>query len=864
MSARPVPRKRAIDGRFALLGWLWRAQVRAQPGRAMTAVVAIAIGVALALAIHLVNRSAVAEFATAMSTVNGDAQAHVRARAGSLDERLYETLSADPAGATVSPVIEADFALADRHRESLRVVGIDVFRAAAVTPALVPSVSASEDAGAGSPLFADDTVFLSNAALSSTGLSEGDTLRLRVGTGVVALRIAGRLPGVPAGQRLAVMDLGAMQWRLGWLGRLTRLDLRFAPGTDLAQVRSRWEKVLPPDAMWSGPDASRQRMTNLSRAYRVNLSMLALIALFTGGFIVYATLALAVARQQRELALLGVLGARPRLLVAQVLGQGLLLGAAGAAAGTVGGLAMASALLSWVGGDLGGGYFAGSRPTLSVDAASLLAFAAAGILTALIGALAPALAVTRMPGARALRAGSVEEMLRIRRGLPGIAWPVACFAAGAGLLALPPVAGLPWPSYAAIAAWLAGGIALVPRVVALSARAFTRLASMPGAGPLAWLAAHRLRGAPGSASAAMSAIVASFALAGAMAIMVASFRDSVERWLQAVLPADAYLRIASGAASAAIDPALRARIAATPGVARAEFARTVELAFDPARPPVALIAREIDASRPQDRLPITGELRAAPADSVPIYASEAAADLYGMVPGTLTGLPLPSSEEAQDFFVAGIWRDYARQHGAIAIDIAHYRALTGDTSVSDAALWFDATPAPSAGIDRMRAALPDVAGLELRATGELREISLGIFDRSFAVTYALEAVAILVALFGVASAWAAEGLARSREFGVLRHLGLRRRDVASLFAVEASMQIGVAVVWGGLLGAIIAMILIHRINPQSFHWTMEPSWPFGLLALAAAALLVLGVAAAVIAARQTMSGAPVRAVREDW
>src|SRR5690606_2959552 len=383
VSARPVPRKRAIDGRFALLGWLWRAQVRAQPGRAMTAVVAIAIGVALALAIHLVNRSAVAEFATAMSTVNGDAQAHVRARAGSLDERLYETLSADPAGATVSPVIEADFALADRHRESLRVVGIDVFRAAAVTPALVPSVSASEDAGAGSPLFADDTVFLSNAALSSTGLSEGDTLRLRVGTGVVALRIAGRLPGVPAGQRLAVMDLGAMQWRLGWLGRLTRLDLRFAPGTDLAQVRSRWEKVLPPDAMWSGPDASRQRMTNLSRAYRVNLSMLALIALFTGGFIVYATPALAVARQQRELALLGVLGARPRLLAAQVLGQGLLLGAAGAATGTVGGLAMASALLSWVGGDLGGGYFAGSRPTLSVDAASLLAFAAAGILTAL-------------------------------------------------------------------------------------------------------------------------------------------------------------------------------------------------------------------------------------------------------------------------------------------------------------------------------------------------------------------------------------------------------------------------------------------------------------------------------------------------
>ena len=864
MNALAAAFARAADGRLALLGWLWRAQARAQPGRALTAVLAIAIGVALALAIHLVNRSALEEFSAAMSTVNGEAQAQVRARAGSFDEALYPQLAAEADGASVSPVIDAVFALADRPGETLRVIGIDAFRAAAVTPALLPSPGTGEQAGAASPLFADDTVFLSNAALSALGLAQGDTLRLRAGARTVALRVAGTLPRVAAGQQLAVMDLGAMQWRLGWLGRLSRLDLHFVETSDAARLRARWQALLPPDAVWSAPDASRQRMSNLSRAYRVNLGMLALVALLTGGYIVHATLALGVARQQRELALLGVLGARPRLLLAQVLGQALLLGSVGAALGALAGVALAGALLAWVGGDLGGGYFAGSRPALALDAPALFGFAGAGLATAVLGAVAPALAASRTPGARALRAGSVEETLRGRGGAAALAWPIGCFVCGAAALALPPLDGIPWPSYAAIAAWLAGGIALVPRVVAVSSRGFARLASSRAAGPIAWLAAHRLRGAPASASAAMSGIVASVALAGAMAIMVSSFRDSVDRWLGAVLPADAYARIVSGAATAAIDPALRERFARAPGVARAEFSRSLELTLDPSRPPLMLIARPIDPLRPQRRLAITGEVLAPPPDTVPVYVSEAAADLYGWRAGSRIALPLPGAAATQRFFVAAIWRDYARQHGAVALDAADYRALTGDATTSDVALWFDASIAPARAIATLREALSDVAGLELRTTGELRALSLRIFDRSFAVTYALEAIAIVVALFGVASAWAAEGLARVREFGMLRHLGLRRREVARLFAAEAALQIGIAAAWGTVLGVMIAMVLVHRVNPQSFHWTMDLSWPVGLLGAAAAALLALGVAAAVLAARSAMSEAPVRALREDW
>jgi putative ABC transport system permease protein len=154
--------------------------------------------------------------------------------------------------------------------------------------------------------------------------------------------------------------------------------------------------------------------------------------------------------------------------------------------------------------------------------------------------------------------------------------------------------------------------------------------------------------------------------------------------------------------------------------------------------------------------------------------------------------------------------------------------------------------------------------LDWRSAREIRAISLGIFDRSFAVSYLLVAVAILVGLFGVAAAYAGEALARAREFGMLRHLGVTRRQVARIFAAEAAAMVTIGVAWGAVLGAAIAMVLIHRVNPQSFHWTMDTTWPTELLAGTAAALVATGVAAAVLAARSATGQGPVRSVREDW
>jgi putative ABC transport system permease protein len=240
-------------------------------------------------------------------------------------------------------------------------------------------------------------------------------------------------------------------------------------------------------------------------------------------------------------------------------------------------------------------------------------------------------------------------------------------------------------------------------------------------------------------------------------------------------------------------------------------------------------------------------------------------DLYGVRPGDRFTLPIATQNQASwTVFVAGVWRDYSRQHGSIAVDLARYREVSGDQEVNEVAWWLLEGTHAEPLIANLRARHPVAAGMEFREASELRALSLRIFDRSFAITYALEAVAILVALFGVASTCAGEALARAREFGMLRHLGMTRRSIGAQFAAEAALGSAFALAWGMTLGAAIAWVLVHRVNPQSFHWTMAMDWPIMLLGASALALMLMAALAARIAAREAMSIGPVRAVREDW
>jgi putative ABC transport system permease protein len=370
------------------------------------------------------------------------------------------------------------------------------------------------------------------------------------------------------------------------------------------------------------------------------------------------------------------------------------------------------------------------------------------------------------------------------------------------------------------------------------------------------LAVQRARYQRHGASAAVAGVVASLALCVALTVMVTSFRSSVAGWLDQVLPADLYARSAGGDA-AALDPALADAVAQLPGVQRVSASRWRSLQLEPGRPPVTLVARAALAST----LPLLGASIAETPGRIGVYLSEPAAALYERQPGQTMRLPL--GDRLVEVQVLGIWRDYARQFGAIAIDAARYRELTGDARINDLALWL----APDTDMAAVQTALRALAGdtpLDFATPGELRTLSLAIFDRSFAVTTYLQAVAIAIGLVGIAASLSAQVLARRKEFGLLAHLGLTRRQLIALVAGEAAAWLAAGVLLGLALGLAISVVLVHVVNPQSFHWTMSLELPGTRLLLLCAAVLAAGVATAAWSARAAASRAAVLAVKEDW
>ena len=842
---------------LALLRTFSWQELRHHPWRSAAAALAVMLGVALAFSVHLINASALNEFSSAVRSAGGQPDFELRAVQGSLDERLFARVAGDERVAVASPVLEfATVAqLANGERKPLRVIGIDALLVASVAPALMPAPSSGADRFA---LFAPETAFLNPAARQALA-SDVAKLRLQSGLQLRDVSVGGTVSA--GGSALAVMDIGAAQELFARQGQLSRIDVRLRAGVDRAALLRSLN--LPAGVVVTEPGDAAQRVDSLSRAYRVNLTVLALVALFTGAFLVYSVLSLSVARRAQQFALLGVLGltARQRLLL--VLAESLALGLVGSVAGIALGTALADLGLALLGGDLGGGYFSGVAPPLQWSTPAAIVYALLGVAAAAAGGWLPAHSARQLPLAQTLKGLGAGPV-----GKHGHTLSLLTIAAGGLMALLPPVAGIPLGAYLSVGLLLVGGITALPWGVALL---YDRIAPLLSNRLLPLLAVERARRVRESAAVAVSGVVASLSLAVALTVMVASFRDSVAHWLDVVLPADLYLRAGSSPGTsdtAWFSPEFVQALAKVDGVRRVTAQRSRPLLLDPARPPVALLAREIgDAAQ---SLPLVGATQPAPPGQIAIYVSEAVVDLYGAKPGAVFP-PLASAfapSSSATFFVAGVWRDYVRQSGAIVMERRDFERLTGDRRANDVQLWL-ASGAQAAQVQQAIRALAQREGgaqglIEFASAQELRAGSLRIFDRSFAVTYWLQAVAIGIGLFGIAASFSAQVLARRKEFGLLAHLGLTRRQILSLVAAEGAVWTVIGAVAGLALGLAVSVVLVHVVNPQSFHWTMDLLVPWARLAALCAAVVAAGTVTAWLSGRAAAGPDAVLAVKEDW
>ena len=676
------------------------------------------------------------------------------------------------------------------------------------------------------------------------------------------------------------MDIGAAQDLFDKGGQLSRIDVRLKAGTDSRSFIASLQ--LPPNMTATAPGDDAERVSNLSRAYRVNLTVLALVALFTGAFLVFSVLSLSVAKRAQQFALLGVLGLTGRERLQLVLIESLALGLVGSALGIALGTGLAAVALRVLGGDLGGGYFAGVAPTLQWNGWAALTYGALGVTAAGVGGWWPARAAQKLPPAQTLKGLGLATSAGTHR------WVSIILITGGALLAVvPPIFGIPLAAYLSVALLLIGGITALPWLITLL---YDQISPAVAHRLLPLLAVERARRVRESAAVAVSGVVASLSLAVALTVMVASFRDSVTHWLDVVLPADLYVRTALGSSASDtvyFSPGFVRALAGLPGVERVGALRVTQLLLDSARPTVTLISRAIDD--PASTLPLVGNPLPVPPGHMGIYVSEAMVDLYNAQPGQVfqplskAFSTLTQAGRVQDapeivansgaplnlpFYVAGVWRDYARQFGSIVMAQRDFERLTGDQRVNDLALWLNADASDTQVQQSIRHLSEQQSGaqglLELASVSQIRATSLKIFDRSFAVTYWLQGVAIAIGLFGVAASFSAQVLARRKEFGLLAHLGLTRRQILTVVAGEGAAWTVIGAFAGLLLGLAVSTVLVFVVNPQSFHWTMDLKVPWERLLLLCAAVIFAGTVTAWLAGRAAAGKDAVLAVKEDW
>jgi putative ABC transport system permease protein len=663
-----------------------------------------------------------------------------------------------------------------------------------------------------------------------SGLAVGDSIRLVTPTGPRRFTVRGLLAeaGVARGVegQVAILDIAAAQLAFGKLGRLDRVDLVLGPGADPDAVAAALRQRLPGWVSVSRPAARSAQVEQMLAAFQLNLSVLSLVALFVGIFLVYNTLAVSVVRRRRQIGILRAVGMRRAGVVLAVTGEGALLGAAG---GILLGFLLARETLAAVGQTVSQLYaFVRPGPVhfpgpLAIEALAL------GTAMAAASALVPALEAGAASPCDSLSPAVLE---RRRRPwiLAGIGLALA--ASAYGLSRLPPLAGRPLFGYAAALALLLGTACLCPGALRLFQAALSRM--LRGSRWVAaTLAASNLGRGLRRNAVSVAAMAVSLAMLVSVSTMITSFRRTVDLWIQQTIQADLYLspvgRLIRGA-DARFARDLLARVRRVAGVAEAGGLRTIRLE-DGRGGTFLLGGSDLDLVARRGNLLFrrgaTPDVLAEARQSGGLVVTEVFAERYGVREGDEVAIPGPHG--VLRLPVVGVFFDYATEGGLAVMDAGLFAEIWADPWLNSIVVYLEPGADPAAVRREILRAVDAPQDVLLLDNRELRQRVLEIFDQTFAITYALEAIALAVAALGVLSTLLASVLERTREIGVLRSLGFTRRRVQQTIVWEAGFMGTLANLLGLAAGLALSLIVIHVINKQSFGWTIQFDFPGGLL-----------------------------------
>lgn len=796
-----------------LLGRSGRRFFARHPWQFALSVIGVALGVAVVLGVDLAGASARRAFDVSTELVVGRATHHVVPRAGRLDESLYPELRAAVRArgrGAVAPAVEGPLRLPGGRRVVL--LGLDPI---AEGPFRDELTRWSADLDLVSLLTTPGTVAVPGPLADELGLEPGEVLLASTAERLVELTLAGRIEPDPdraaAASAYLFADIATAQEVLGMTGALSRIDLLLPDGVASALA------ALLPEGVELVESAARSSATfGMTRAFRLNLTALSLLALLVGAFLIYSTLNFLVLRRTRTIGILRSLGVSRGELLRSVLGEALWVGIPGTAVGLVLGALLGSGLTGLVVQTIDDLYF-----RLQVDAMALSGWpfakaAALGLGASLLAGLGPAFEAARIPPRAVLSRASMER--RARRRLPRLlAGAVIALAAG-GLLVAAGRDSLPVSFAGLFGIFLAAALATPPATAGLMAL-LGRL--LPARLPVP--ARMAVRGTTASLSrtgVAVAALATAVATVIGVGLMVSSFRASVDAWLGQTLVADFYLSVdetwcrSVGGVSPLAD-----RLGALPGATGLSYSLRRRLQAGDEELRLWAVNTGRDGIAPEILAGDPAGARARFIAGEAVLVSEPFSMRRNVQVGDRITLPTPAGP--LEFPVAGVFRDYTTDRGVVALHRDRYRTLWHDDCVDGIGLSFGPGTDANAARRAIEAAVPADSAIRLSNNAELRAASLAVFDRTFTITRVLQLLVGLVAFLGILSALQALQLERVREMAVLRAVGWLPRQLRALVIAQTGLLGCAAGLFAIPLGVVLAALLVFVLNQRAFGWTMS-------------------------------------------
>ncbi|MDP3720296.1 MAG: FtsX-like permease family protein [Acidobacteriota bacterium] len=846
--------------------------------RTATTILGVALGIAVVVAIQLTNDSSVRGFETALETVAGKTAVEI-VGTGGVNEDVLPSLGWLREYGIVSPVVEGNAALSGgdaslrrRDLEAVRVLGIDILRdmpfrdyqlldvgepAGNPKKGLPPPDSTDITAQKFLEILTDErSVVISEKLARRRGYTIGSEMPMmfgdRVGTYVVRGLLKDEGPARVLDGNFILMDIAAAQVAFDRLGRLDRLDVLLPAGADLPASLAAISARLPDGLTAQRPSRRGEQVETMLAAFHANLTALSWIALVVGLFLVYNTVTISVVARRQEIGTLRALGLTRRKALLLFLGEAAVL----ALAGIVIGLGLARLLA-----DVAVGMTAATVSTIYIATASappdmnwghVWLAALVGLPLSLLAAAVPALEASRVQPTAAMRGHDTLDMrLRLRPVM--VIAPLAVLALAFGLAQLGPVNGRPIYGYLSSFAIVIGAGLLVPVIMYGLARAGRGLLRRRF-GVEGLLAHANLTAAIPRLSISVAALAVSLSMMVAIAIMIGSFRDTVVYWVGQTLQADLFvgpgIRPTVGQEQT-LSPDVIDAVQRHPSVAAIDSFRNLDLVY-------------------QDRLTVLGAgtfsvvlehgalLFKSPANAREavrqaigqdaVIVSEAFANKFDKQEGDTLSLPTPQG--LRDFSVAAVYYDYSNDRGVVIMDVGTFRRYFGDLAPSGLAAFLEEGADPDVVRQEILASMDEGHRAFVFTNRTLRNEVLRIFDSTFAITYALELIAIIVAMLGVAGTLLTLVLERRRELSLLRLTGADRKQVRKMVIIEAALIGAVSQGIGLTMGLALSLVLIYVINVQSFGWTIQFHLPTAFLIQSSIAVVVATAIAGVYPARR--------------